>query len=346
MNGSRSLARTLLCTLFGLASSAAVASGTVVFHGVGGVAGRAYTDHILPTFEKATGIKVQYVPGTILEGLAKVDAQRARPTIDIVTITDETYAQYRQKELFEPLTPSLVPRLTEVYKSVRYSGDQAVPILVATAGIAYDKQVFESRGFAPPTSIKDLWRPEFKGRVGVWTPSTTTGVLMLLMTNAAEGGDINNVDPGFKRLQSVKDDVLFNTADEMSMYFQQKRVWIGWWNNPRAYSVKATGVPLEFVVPKEGAPLFTNGTALVKGSPNRDNAVKLINWLLSDEGQALIAKHYRGGPVIPTVKLDPAVAAEVPYGAVVANGAFLVDMEAVVRNRAGWLDRWAKQVAR
>ncbi len=324
----------------------ALAQGSVVFHGVGGVAGKAYTDNIMPVFEKATGIKVQYVPGTILEGLTKVEAQRNNPNVDIVVITDETYAQYRQKGLFEPLTPAMIPRINEVYKSVRYPGDLAVPALIATAGIAYDKEVFAAKGFAPPTSVKDLWRPELKGKVGIWTPATTTGVLMLLMVNSVEGGNINNVDPGFKRIKEMKDDVFFNNADEMTMLFTQKRVWLGWWNNPRAEQVKASGVPIEFIVPKEGAPLFTNGMALVKGAPNRENAIKLMNWLLSDEGQRLIAKHYRGGPVFPSVKLEPEVAAQVPYGKVVESGAFLVDMDTVVRNRAAWLERWGKEIAR
>lgn len=336
----------MLASLLAAAPLSATAQGTVVFSGVGGVAGKAYTEHILPVFEKATGIRVQYVPGTILEGLTKVEAQRGNPSVDIVVVTDETYAQYRKKDLFEPLTLAMVPRLPEVYSSVRYPGDLAVPALIATAGIAYDKQLFASKGFAPPTSVKDLWRPELKGRVAVWTPSTTTGVLMLLMTNAVEGGNANNVDPGFKKLKEIKDDVFFNNADEVSMLFQQKRIWLAWWNNPRAAQVKASGVPIEFIVPKEGAPLFTNGMALVKGAPNRDNALKLMNWLLSDEGQKLIAKHYRGGPVVPSVKLEPDVAAEVPYGKVVESGAFLVDMDTVVRNRAAWLERWGKEVAR
>jgi putative spermidine/putrescine transport system substrate-binding protein len=345
MSGSKLLTGVAALCL-ALSSLPALAQGTVVFSGVGGVAGKAYTDHILPVFEKATGIRVQYVPGTILEGLTKVEAQRNNPSVDIVVITDETYAQYRKKDLFEPLTPALVPRINEIYPAVRYPGDVAVPALIATAGIAYDKEVFASKGFPPPTSVKDLWRPEYKGKVVIWTPSTTTGVLMLLMVNAVEGGTINNVDPGFKKIREMKDDVFFNNADEMSMLMQQKRVWIGWWNNPRAEQVKASGVPIEFVIPKEGAPLFTNGMALVKGAPNRANALKLMNWLLSDEGQQLIAKHYRGGPVFPSVKLTPDVAAQVPYGKVVENGAFLVDMDTVVRNRAAWLERWGKEIAR
>ena len=33
-------------------------------------------------------------------------------------------------------------------------------------------------------------------------------------------------------------------------------------------------------------------------------------------------------------------------GKVVENGAFLVDMDTVVRNRAAWLERWGKEIAR
>jgi putative spermidine/putrescine transport system substrate-binding protein len=71
-----------------------------------------------------------------------------------------------------------------------------------------------------------------------------------------------------------------------------------------------------------------------------------MNWILSDEGQALIARFIGGGPVIAEVKLEPKLAAEVPYGKEFALGIYVTNMDMVVRNRASWLEQWAKQMER
>ncbi|MCO5089474.1 ABC transporter substrate-binding protein [Bosea sp. (in: a-proteobacteria)] len=322
------------------------AAQSVVFCGVGGSAAETYKKNIFPKFEKAFGIKVQYIPATIMEGLSKLEAQRASPQMDIVMVTEEGYAQYRQKGLFEHITADILPAITDIYPVLRYPGDDGVPIQAVTTGIAYNSKIFESKGLKLPTSVQDLWRPDLKGRVAIWPPATTTGVLMLLMIAKVEGGSPTNIMPAFERLKKFKNDVYFNIADEMTLLFQQETIWLGWWNNVRASLVADTGFPVSFITPVEGAPLFTNGTTLVKGAPNRENAIKLMNWLLSQDGQELIAQYYYGGPVAQSVKLDPELAKKVAYGKTIMDGAYMADMSAVVSERSKWIDLWAREIAR
>ena len=44
------------------------------------------------------------------------------------------------------------------------------------------------------------------------------------------------------------------------------------------------------VVPKEGVPIQAFSAALVKNTPNEKNALDFINYLISEESQALIAE--------------------------------------------------------
>lgn len=347
---ARTLARVTLARVVLLAAALVfptlVPAQEVVYAGPGGTIANAYRQGVFPAFEKATGIKVTYVVGTVLEGLTKVEAQRARPTIDVVTLTDDAYAQFRQKNLFERLTTQTVPRLGAVYPAIRYEADDGVPMFILTTGIAYNTKVFKEKGFPPPTSISDLWRPEYRNRIVLWTPATTTGVLQLLLVAKANGGNENNVDPAFAKLKELSRYVEFNKADEMTALMQREQAWVGWWNNIRVQQLKAGGLPIELVGPKEGTPVYTNGVALVKNGPNRENAIRLINFILSDEGQTLIARHIGGGPAIESVVLPPDLASQVPYGDAVRKGIYVADMNAVVKNRAGWLDRWAKEIER
>ncbi len=321
------------------------AAQLVVYCGVGGSAGDTYRKNIFPKFEAATGIKVEYVPATILEGLSKIEAQRASPQIDVAMVTEEGYAQYRQKDLFEHLTPEIIEPLHDIYPVLRYPGDDAIPIQVVSTGLAYNPKIFESKGLELPNSVSDLWRPELSGRVAIWPPTTTTGLLMLLMIAKVEGGSPTNIGPAFERLKTIKDGAFINRADEMTLLFQQDAIWLGWWNNVRASLVADTGFPMDFATPVEGSPLFTNGNVLVKGAPNKDNGIKLMNWILSQEGQELVAKYYYGGPVRQSVTLPPELAKKVAYGKAVMDGAYMADMTVVVHERPKWIERWAREIA-
>lgn len=342
----RTIARLAVFALCAVAPLRALAADEVVYAGPGGTIANAYRQNVFPVFEKATGIKVTYVVGTVLEGLTKVEAQRARPAIDVVTLTDDAYAQFRQKGLFEKLTPQIVPRVASVYPAIRYEADDGVPMFILTTGIAYNTKIFKEKGFPPPSSIHDLWKPEYRNRIVLWTPATTTGVLELLLVAKAFGGSENNVDPAFAKLKELSPYVEFNKADEMTALMQREQAWLGWWNNIRVQQLKASGLPIELIGPKEGTPVYTNGVALVKNGPNRDNAIKLINFILSDEGQTLIARHIGGGPTVQSVVLPPDLASQVPYGEAVRSGIYVADMNAVVKNRAGWLERWAREIER
>jgi iron(III) transport system substrate-binding protein len=59
-----------------------------------------------------------------------------------------------------------------------------------------------------------------------------------------------------------------------------------------AYSAKAKGEPLDIVYPEEGTVVSPRPAAILKSSPNVDNAKAFIDYLLSDEAQKLVADAY------------------------------------------------------
>src|SRR5690606_13416176 len=57
-----------------------------------------------------------------------------------------------------------------------------------------------------------------------------------------------------------------------------------------------------------GTHVNISGAAVAKHAPNRDNAVKLLEYLVSDEAQSLYARANYEYPVKAGVELDPVVA--------------------------------------
>ncbi len=63
-----------------------------------------------------------------------------------------------------------------------------------------------------------------------------------------------------------------------------------------------------FAVENGGTHVNISGAAVARHAPNRDNAVKLLEYLVSDEAQSLYAKANYEYPVKAGVELDPVVA--------------------------------------
>ena len=80
----------------------------------------------------------------------------------------------------------------------------AVGIDLGMTGLAYNKKMFEEKGWAPPTSWMDLADPKYKGsgRIPV-AAASSFGLHAFLMFNRIQGGDEKNVEPGFSKFKDT-----------------------------------------------------------------------------------------------------------------------------------------------
>jgi iron(III) transport system substrate-binding protein len=76
---------------------------------------------------------------------------------------------------------------------------------------------------------------------------------------------------------------------------------------------KRWGEAIRVILPtfadKKGTHVNISGAAIAKNAPNKDSAVKLMEFLVSDEAQAIYAKANYEYPVKPGVKADPIIEA-------------------------------------
>src|ERR1700716_1116556 len=72
-----------------LAPSAALAQQkTLYVAGYGGSFEKTIRDEVIPGFEKANGVKVEYVAGNSTDTLAKLQAQKGNQQIDVAIVDD------------------------------------------------------------------------------------------------------------------------------------------------------------------------------------------------------------------------------------------------------------------
>ena len=145
-----------------------------------------------------------------------------------------------------------------------------------------------------PQSWADLLKPEYKGLVGYLDPtSAAVGQLGVMAINLALGGTYDNLDPAikfFKELAKNQPIVPKQTSYARVISGEIPILLDYDFNAYRGqYTDKA---PVQFVIPKEGTLVFPYVMGLVNKGPNPDNGKKVLDFVLSDESQAMWGNAY------------------------------------------------------
>jgi putative spermidine/putrescine transport system substrate-binding protein len=319
-------------------------NGAIIFQGPGGTFGDALKANIAE-FTKETGIKVTYSEGTTSVNFAKVLAEKSNPQISVVNINPNDAARGAAQGLFLPMNSKLVHNLADAYPSLaKVAAPDAAPLTVTAEGLAYNTKALSKAGIAPPESLSDLDNPKLKGHVALSPPNGNFGINMLIIETLANGGSLDDVDPGFDALKKLKDGGIWAltpqaTADNDAM-MSQGTAWVQYNSTAHVGSLAAQGVPVKFVYPKPtGAVMELSTAAVVKGAPNSASAYKLVNFLLGAAPQTAAAKAYVG-PVNAKVKLAPDVAKYVPYGQSQLSKLYEPDVTKTATNSSKWVSEW------
>jgi putative spermidine/putrescine transport system substrate-binding protein len=299
---------------------------------------------IVPNFEKATGAKIVWSDGFSSQTLAKLKAQKDKPEIDVALFDDGPYFQAVELGLCQKVDFSKLPNAKDLIPAAKDAGPQGILWGAAATGIYYHAPTFKEKGWAPPSSWNDLFRPEFKGKTSVHNIKNSNGLFLLMSMNDIAGGKRPaNMDPGFAKMKELADRVLtFDQYGETPTLIQQGLAVIGVWSSDRARNLMAVGqVPINFVLPKEGAYAFRESACIPEGRPKDrwDIAHTFINMMLSKEQQEVNAKEAGFIPFHTGVKGfgTPEEIARIQY----PNW----DKE-INPYRAAWTERWNKEVER
>jgi thiamine transport system substrate-binding protein len=235
---------------------------------------------VMPKFEAATGIKAKLISkGDSGQVLAAAIDEKGRPQADIVIGIDQfllpqaikagVLASYKSKDI-EAISPRL-----------RFDPEfRLTPFDYGHFAINWDSQ----SKIQPPSSLADLTKPEYKGKLILMDPrSSTVGLGFLAWTVSAYG------DTWSDYWKSLKPSILTIASGWDSgygLYTKGEAPLVLSYSTSPAYHLYAEKTDrYKALVFAQGHPLQIEGAGILKGAKNRKNAEKFIDFMISQEFQ-------------------------------------------------------------
>jgi putative spermidine/putrescine transport system substrate-binding protein len=316
---------------------------TLVVTSYGGAWEEFLRKEIIPDFEKQTGAKVELAVGLSKDWMAKLRAAgKANPPYDVVW-ANETYVSGGRKEgYFANLSEAKVPNLKDVAKPLRNKDDNGVLGLWQPLGIAYRTDLVKN----PPKSWKDLWKPEYKGKIGIYSANNSAMPMFQMLLGKIYANDPKNMDVAFKQIQALKPFKQTDFSGDMEKLLTQGEVEIGVLDSASVARLKKQGIKLEFVIPEEGMFMFEQDMNVTAGSKVKDLASAFIDYNLSEAVQKKWAGAYYMVPANLKVKIEGDLAKDIPLTSNQVDKVHLWDWDWVNDgNKDKMIDRWNKEVA-
>ncbi|ADK15671.1 ABC transporter substrate-binding protein [Clostridium ljungdahlii] len=297
---------------------------------------------VFEPFEKANNVKIVLETGNNGERLTKLK-NNPNSNVDIMYLAESFSEEGIQDGLFEKIDYSKVPNAKKVIpKAQKFITEGYGPAYTLNrAAIVYNPEKVNGN----IASWKDLWSPDFKGKIAIPDITTTFGPAMVCAASKKDGVDVTS-DKGvdaFKSLQALKPNVVktYTKSSDLVNMFSNGEITAAVAADFVYGSIKKAVPSVKFVDPGEGAYLNFNTVNIVKSSKNKELALKFINYVLSAEVEQKTSKDVGESPVNSDVKLQGTETQGLTYGDEVEKSNVL-DFKFINKNNKNWIDQWNK----
>jgi len=231
-------------------------------------------------FEKQTGIKVEVFQATTGKVLARLEAEAANPRADVLISASWDTAQDLDKRGW--LIAHQSANAAKVPDAFR--NDNYVAQGISALGIVWNTK----SGTPRPTDWSDLATPAFKNQVNMPDPSLSGATLDLVLgLLQARGQD------GWKLFESLRDNgmtVAGPNAQALTPVLQGAKAAVFGGVDYVSYGNIDKGETVEVIFPSSGTAVAPRPMMILKSTKELEAARRFVDYVLSDEGQAMVGK--------------------------------------------------------
>ncbi|AML53059.1 ABC transporter substrate-binding protein [Falsihalocynthiibacter arcticus] len=244
---------------------------------------------MLEAIDENLGIKMPHDNKNSGQTISQLIAERASPVADVAYYGVTTGIKAGADGLVEPYKPAGFDEIPAGLKDV---DGNWFAIHYGTMGFFVNVDALA--GAPVPQCFADLTKPEYRGMVGYLDPSSAfVGYAGALAANLAFGGDLTNFDPAIKYFNDLaeNDPIVPKQTSYARVVSGEIPILFDYDFNAYRGKYEEDG-NFEFVLPCEGSLRVPYVMSLVKNAPNPDAGKRVLDFILSDEGQAIWTNAY------------------------------------------------------
>lgn len=304
-----SAARATLILLAGLALSLPAAAQEVNIYSA-----RHYDsdEALYDAFTERTGIEINLLEGDSDQLIERIRREGAASPADVL-VTVDAGRLWRAEEagLFDSVDSAVLNERIPSY--LRHPDGLWYGFSMRRRAIFYDK---ERWSMGDVSTYEELADPKFRGEICIRSSSNVYNQ-SLVASMLAEHGAEETLEWAEGLVANLarppqggdRDQIRGAAAGECSIAVANHYYYVRLLTSDDAADVEAANA-VQIVFPNQdgrGAHANVGGAGVIRGAPNRDNAVRFLEFLASDEAQALFARGNFEFPAVEDAELHPEI---------------------------------------
>ena len=247
-------------------------------------------------------VEVEFLDMGAREVLERVRAERNRPQADLWWgAAHTTFQTAAEENLLAPYRPTWAEKVPATSRDVqdRWYGTYQTPEV-----IVYNSDAVKAEDV--PKDWDDVLDPKWRDRVLIRNPNPSDSMRAIFGAMVWRSyKDTGSPEKGYEWLKRLDANVREYTVD--GTLLMQKLVrregLITLWNLPDVWIYKEQkGFPVDYVFPRSGTPVITDGIAIVHGAPNEADARAFYEFVTTPESLEIAARKYYRMPVRTDIK--------------------------------------------
>ena len=317
-------------------------SGELVIGHWGGAGPKYITQTVLPQLQsKFPNARVYIKEGGDADRRAQLEANPNSPEIDVLYMSAFDAKAMAKNGLTDMPDPKAVSELTNIYPLAQ---DGCYGCYLHAITTAYDPAKVQA-----PSSWLDLWKPEYKKRVLIPNTKTIVNQAFTTATIRAMGGNETNpkdVQEARKKLLELRPNVVvYHTGTSQALtVLKSGDAWLGVAVGGYVYQAKEAGQSVDVAYPEEGALAAVDAMTIAKHSENKELAHAYVNLALSPSVQSGVADELYWGPTNKNAVVSAKASAKVVHGEDAVQKLVNPNWDAIMPQRAEWIDWWDKNM--
>lgn len=311
----------------------------------------AISSEALAAFEQANNARVQFIKsGDTGTALNTAILSKEAPLADVFYGVDNTFlSRALEAGIFQPYD---APALAQIPAEFQLDPEKRLlPVDFGDVCLNYDRRYFTEKGLAPPQSLEDLLKPEYRGLLVVQNPATSSPGLAFLLATIGHFGEAGFLDY-WKGL--VANDLLVVNDWETAYYTEfsgssgegTRPIVVSYASSP-AFEVIYATTPIDApstaaIVAPETCFRQIEFVGILYKAANRSLAERWVDFMLSQTFQADLPLQMFVFPVLPGTPLDPVFTRHL----VLPEKTSFVSPADIAAKREAWIKAWTETVLR